>query len=144
MAVFTLFSTQRQGKTPKRIFKKIGTSSFEVNFTAPVNPRQKCFRGLFDNLMKFTFRTNPLQNALWGTLSFEVNFTGWGDPCQKCLRGRLSYLVKFTFRGDPLQKAFWGIYPSEVERLCVHLRAFPPLQCLLRHIAFRGEFHGSR
>ena len=51
--------------------------------------------------------------------------------------------MKFTFRGDPLQKAFWGMLPREVERLCIHLRALPPLQCLQRHIAFRGEFHRS-
>ena len=77
----------------------------------------------------------PLYNALRGTLSFEVNFTCRGYLCQKHLRGRFVNLVKFTFRTDPLQKAFWGMLPREVERLCVHLRALPPLQCPQRHIA---------
>ena len=31
----------------------------------------------------------------------------------------------------------------EVERLCVHLGAAPPLQGTLGHIGFQGEFHGS-
>ena len=91
--------------------------------------------------MKFTFRDDPLQNALWGTLVSEVNFTGWGYPCQKYIRGRLEDLVKFTFASYPRQKAFWGMLLFEVERLCVHLGALPPLQCLQRHIGFRGEFH---
>ena len=83
----------------------------------------------------------PRQNAFRGTLLSEVNFTGQGNPRQKCLWGRLGGLVKFTFSGDPLQKAFWGRLSFEVERLCVHLRALPPPECLQRHIAFRGEFH---
>ena len=95
-------------------------------------------------LVKFTFASHPRQKALRGTLGFEVNFTGWGAPSQKYLRGRFGNLVKFTFRGDPLQKAFWGRLAFEVERLCVHLRAIPPLQCPQRHIGFRGEFHGLR
>ena len=99
--------------------------------------------GRLRGLVKFTFRVDPCQKAFRGTLLFEVNFTGWGYPCQKCLRGRLGNLVKFTFRADPRQKAFWGRLPSEVERLCVHLGASPPLQCPQRHIGFRGEFHGS-
>ena len=78
----------------------------------------------------------PRHRYLRGTLVFEVNFTGRGYPCQKCLRGRLGDLVKFTFRADPLQKGFWGRLAFEVERLCVHLRALPPLQCLQRHIVF--------
>ena len=86
--------------------------------------------------MKFTFRADPLQKGFWGTLGFKVNFTGHVNPCQKCLRGRLGNLVKFTFRAYPRQKAFWGRLVLEVERLCVHLVASPPLQCLLRHIAF--------
>ena len=85
--------------------------------------------------VKFTFRLHPLQNALRGRLGFEVNFTGWGNPCQKCLRGRSGGLVKFTFRDDPLQKAFWGRLLFEVERLCVHLGASPPLHVPQRHIA---------
>ena len=113
-----------------------------MNFTGWGDPCQKCLRGRLSYLVKFTFRTDPHQKAFWGTLLFEVNSTGWGYPCQKCLRGWLGDLVKFTFRTDPHQKAFRGIYPSEVERLCVHLRALPPLQCLQRHIAVRGEFHG--
>ena len=76
----------------------------------------------------------PLYNAFRGTLVFEVNFTGWGNPCQKYLGGRLGNLVKFTFGTDPLQKGFWGRLPSEVERLCIHLRALPPSQGILGHI----------
>ena len=90
-----------------------------------------------------TSKRHPLYSALRGTLSFEVNFTGRGNPCQNGLKGRLRYLVKFTFRADPLQKGFWGRLASKVERLCIHLRALPPLQCPQRHIAFRGEFHRS-
>ena len=51
--------------------------------------------------------------------------------------------MKFTFRVDPHQKAFWGRLVFEVERLCVHLGAAPPLQGTLGHIGFQGEFHGS-
>ena len=120
-----------------------GTLVSEVNFTGRRNPRQKCLRGRFVNLVKFTFQVDPLQNAFRATLSFEVNFTSWRYPCQKYLRGRFDELVKFTFRVAPLQKGFWGRLAFEVERLCVHLRALPPLQCLLRHIAVRGEFHRS-
>ena len=88
-----------------------------------------------------TSEPDPLYNALRCTLLFEVNFTASGNPCQKYFRGRLRDLVKFTFRGDPLQKAFWGRLVLEVERLCIHLGGSPPLQCLQRHIGFRGEFH---
>ena len=49
------------------------------------------------SVVKFTFRGDPLQNALRGTLVSKVNFTGWGNPCQKYLRGRFGNLVKFTF-----------------------------------------------
>ena len=83
----------------------------------------------------------PLYSALRGILGLEVNFTGYGYPRQKYLRGRLGRLVKFTFCGAPLQNALRGRLPSEVERLCIHLRALPPLQCPQRHIAFRGEFY---
>ena len=93
--------------------------------------------------MKFTFRGDPLQKGFWGTLVLKVNFTARGTPCQKYLRSLSGNPVKFTFRADPRQKAFWGRLPSEVERLCVHLGALPPLQCLQRHIALRGEFHRS-
>ena len=106
-------------------------------------PRQKCLRGRLAGLVKFTFRAHPRQKGFWGTLVFEVNFTGCGNPCQKCLRGRSDNPVKFTFRADPLQSAFWGRLAFEVERLCVHLRALPPLQCPQGHIGFRGEFHRS-
>ena len=54
------------------------------------------------DLVKFTFRADPLQKAFWGTLDFEVNFTGRGYPRQKYLRGRFGELVKFTFGADPL------------------------------------------
>ena len=67
-----------------------------MGFSALGNPFQKCFRGRLDDLVKFTFRADPRQNAFWGTLTFEVNFTGWGYPCQKYLRGRFVDLVKFT------------------------------------------------
>ena len=90
-----------------------------------------------------TSEPHPLYRYLRGTLPFEVNFTAQGYPCQKCLRGRLGDLVKFTFSRDPRQKAFWGRLVFEVERLCVHLRALPPLQCPQRHIDFRGECHRS-
>ena len=83
-----------------------------------------------------TSKPYPHYKAFKGTLRFEVNFTGRDNPCQKYLRGRLGNLVKFTFRADPRQKAFWGRLPSEVELLCVHLRALPPLQCPQRHIVF--------
>ena len=52
-----------------------GTLLFEVNFTDRGYPLQKCLRGRFDNLVKFTFRDDPRQNAFRGTLTFEVNFT---------------------------------------------------------------------
>ena len=65
-----------------------------------------CFGPHKRNLVKFTFRADPLQKVFRGTLSFEVNFTSWGYPCQKCLRGRFDDLVKFTLRADPRQKAF--------------------------------------
>ena len=74
-----------------------GTLLFEVNFTGWGCTCQKCLRGRFDNLVKFTFERDPLQKAFWGRLSFEVNFTGRGNPCQKCFRGRFVDLVKFTF-----------------------------------------------
>ena len=69
-----------------------GTLVFEVNFTAPSNPRQKYLRGRSDNPVKFTFASYPLQKGFRGTLLFEVNFTGRGYPCQKGLRGRLGAL----------------------------------------------------
>ena len=94
------------------------------------------FGGRLGSSVKFTFRADPRQKGFRGTLLFEVNFTGRGNPCQKYLRGRLAGLVKFTFRADPLQKVFRGILVFEVERLCVHLRALPPLQCPLGHIDF--------
>ena len=119
-----------------------GTLLLEVNFTAWGYPCQKYLRGRFGELVKFTFRADPHQNAFWGTLGFEVNFTGWGDPCQKCLWSRFDVPVKFTFRAYPLQKGFWGRLPCEVERLCVYLRALPPLQGPQRHIGFEGEFRG--
>ena len=96
------------------------------------------------NSLKFNFLDDPLQKGFRGTLLFEVNFIGWDNPCQKGLKGWLGVPVKFTFWAYPRQKAFWGRFPSEVERLCVHLRALPPSQVLQRHIGFRGEFHGSR
>ena len=83
-----------------------------------------------------TSERHPLYRYLRGTFAFEVNFTGWGDPCQKYLRGRSGNLVKFTFRVDPHQKGFWGRLLFEVERLCVHLGASPPLQVPQRHIGF--------
>ena len=86
--------------------------------------------------MKFTFRADPLQNALRGTLTFEVNFTGRVNPRQKGLRGRFDNLVKFTFRAAPLQTAFWGMLAFEGERLCIHLRALSPSQVPQRHIDF--------
>ena len=101
------------------------------------------FGGRLGSSVKFTFRADPLQKGFRGTLGCEVNFTGRGYPCQKYLRGRLAGLVKFTFRANPLQKALRGIYPSKVERLCVHLGVSPPLQYPQRHIGFRGEFHRS-
>ena len=58
-----------------------GTLCFEVNFTGRGNPCQKCLRGRFDDLVKFTFRAAPLQKGFWGTLVSKVNFTGWGYPC---------------------------------------------------------------
>ena len=66
-----------------------GTLVSKVNFTGWGYPCQKCLRGRFDDLEKFTFGTDPRQKAFWGTLSFEVNFTAPGDPCQKCLWGLL-------------------------------------------------------
>ena len=118
-----------------------GTLPSEVNFTGWGYPSQKCPRGRFGDSVKFTFWADPRQNALRGRLPSEVNFTARGNPCQKYLRGRLDNLVKFTFQVDPLQKGFWGRLVLEVERLCVYLGASPPLQCLQRHIASRGEFH---
>ena len=110
--------------------------TFEVNFTGWGNPCQKCVRGRLGDLVKFTFRGDPLYSAFRGTLVSEVNFTGRGYPCQKYLRGRSDNPVKFTFRANPRQKAFWGRLAFEVERLCVHLRALPPLQGPQRHITF--------
>ena len=66
-----------------------GTLAFEVNFTGWRYPCQKCLRGRFGNLVKFTFRGAPLQKAFRGTLTFKVNFTGPGYPCQKALEGIL-------------------------------------------------------
>ena len=120
-----------------------GTLVSKVNFAGWGNPCQKYLRDRLGRLVKFTFGADPLQNAFWGRLLFEVNFTGWGYPCQKCFKGRFDNLVKFTFWADPLQNAFWGRLSFEVERLCIHLRALPPLQGPQRHIDFRGEFHRS-
>lgn len=55
--------------------------------------------------------------------------------------GEYRALVKFTFGAHPHQKAFRGLWSVEVEGLCVHLGAAPPLQVPQRHIAFQGEFH---
>ena len=68
----------------------------EVNFTARDYPCQKCFKGRFGNLVKFTFRPYPLYNVLRGTLVSEVNFTGRVNPCQKHLWSRLGRLCPFA------------------------------------------------
>ena len=109
--------------------------------TSEPYPLYRALRGTLTSEVNFTGRGYPCQKHSRGRLGVIVKFTFLGDPCQKYLRGRFDNLVKFTFGTDPRQKALWGMLPSKVERLCVHLRALPPLQCPQRHIAFRGEFH---